>query len=292
MGGGPVLEELYVPYQRPHGRRFDDVPFYAPASRSDYYDRSVQSVLTGIIAALQEWQSCAVDRNRDGDGDRARTTRNRSAVREDAVKPDEGTAATEAVLSDNSVDLPVNESAGSQAGQTSSSVEAATLSPEVTTSPSVRSDVAGESVDIDSEHGGEVLVDDLRPKGQSAEVEMEGGTDEERRAATLVQARFRGYMVRKTRPLVQLRAIARIEAKLKKLTEEAKDAAFLEEVGKEQSKARLGFDEGTLALLIQLDDIQGSHPVVRQIRKSVVREIVALQENVDALAQRSGTSRM
>ncbi|CAM6099242.1 unnamed protein product [Calypogeia fissa] len=127
------------------------------------------------------------------------------------------------------------------------------------------------------------VVNEKEGEFQPEAMEEEVGSDAERRAATVVQARYRGHLVRMTRPLVQLRAIAGIKAKLKRLREQAGSGAFQADLRKEKSMAKVGFDEGTLALLMELDNIQGSHPLVRHIRKSVVREIIDLQETVDTL---------
>lgn len=104
-------------------------------------------------------------------------------------------------------------------------------------------------------------------------------------AAVTVQAGYRGHMIRKSRPLAQLRYLAAIEERLQSLTEQARGTAFLEEMQKEQSPVKVRFDEATMALLLKLDNMQGCQPFVRQIRKTVAEDIIALQKFVDAPMQ-------
>jgi hypothetical protein len=51
---------------------------------------------------------------------------------------------------------------------------------------------------------------------------------------------------------------------------------------------RLKWNEVSMAMLLRLDSIQGAHPVVRDIRKSVAKEVVQFQEIVDAALDSHG----
>lgn len=338
-----MLDDLYVPYTRPFSH---DVPFYAPTSYSEYYDLGVQSVLMGLVAAVQDLSSCTVCRNRREQDDWGREKLSSSFARKEISNSGEDVftaeePVTSKVLSEGDewgrakLARDVASKGTSDSGEkfvtaeeplvshrpprptraaqeAFTSTKAGSVSPQVgpevglpykagtspevgcsrpveTISPSLPGDFEGQNIRRGSENN-EVFLNQSAVSGEAEAVEMESENHEERRAATMVQARVRGHLVRMTKPLVQLRIMSRIRAELKKLKEQAGDPTFVAELRKETSMAKVGFDEATMALLLQLDDIQGSHSLVRQIRKALVKDIVALQESVDGLIAQDGSS--
>ncbi|KAG6557875.1 hypothetical protein Mapa_000643 [Marchantia paleacea] len=104
----------------------------------------------------------------------------------------------------------------------------------------------------------------------------------EHAAAVLIQSLFRGYSVRRTQPLQHMRKISGIRSKLREITERISDTSFVQRMRTDMT-ARLHITEGLMALLLQLDSIQGVHSDVRAWRKAATKEVVTLQDKVDAL---------
>ncbi|KAJ8621678.1 hypothetical protein MRB53_030207 [Persea americana] len=107
-------------------------------------------------------------------------------------------------------------------------------------------------------------------------------------AALLIQSAYRGYEVRRWEPLKKLRQIARIRKQVDEIREQIQD---IESSAKLQvdEKQRVVLNETIMSLLLQLDTFQGLHPDVREIRKSVARELVCLQEKLDSFATETTT---
>ncbi|KAL3681730.1 hypothetical protein R1sor_024686 [Riccia sorocarpa] len=101
-------------------------------------------------------------------------------------------------------------------------------------------------------------------------------------AAAMIQASFRGFVVRQCQPLRKLRLIADIRLKLKKLEMRASDPTYIDKLCTDPMENRK-MKEEIMALLLELDAIQGVLPAVRRIRKSVTRDVVQFQEIVDAV---------
>ncbi|KAJ7556498.1 hypothetical protein O6H91_05G086000 [Diphasiastrum complanatum] len=105
-------------------------------------------------------------------------------------------------------------------------------------------------------------------------------------AAVLIQSIYRGYVVRRSEPLKYLREIAKVRSKSKDLQAQVCKQEDFERICS-NTKERLKLTEGIMALLLQLDVIQGVHPVVREFRKSAARELIQLQETVDNAIKQS-----
>jgi hypothetical protein len=118
-------------------------------------------------------------------------------------------------------------------------------------------------------------------QGKEAEVmkKIEIGRDQ---AAVRIQALYRGYQVRKFQSLRKLREIMKIRGRVEELRQQMSSPKFVGELSGD-SKTRGKFNETLMGLLLQLDTIQGLHPVVRDVRKSVARELITLQEKLDTL---------
>eukprot|EP01018_Ginkgo_biloba_P012643 Gb_14940 [translate_table: standard] len=101
-------------------------------------------------------------------------------------------------------------------------------------------------------------------------------------AAVKIQALFRGFSVRKSAPLKNLRVITQVRAKMKEIWQRIGDSQVVQLL-RQNEKERLRITEEIMSLLLKLDAIQGVHSIVRESRKAVTRELVNLQEIVDAL---------
>ena len=102
-------------------------------------------------------------------------------------------------------------------------------------------------------------------------------------AATRIQSAFRGYCVRKFTPLKHLRTIHKVQEELKELVRKMIEMEQFEKLCND-AQERLKWTEGVMALLLRLDSIQGAHPDVREVRKSVAKELIHLQEILDSTA--------
>ncbi|KAL5999077.1 Large proline-rich protein bag6 [Asimina triloba] len=124
-------------------------------------------------------------------------------------------------------------------------------------------------------------VETVETKGRKKELSC---TD----AAVLIQAAYRGLQVRKWEPVKKMKQIAKVLGQIPDIKE---TIDRLEASGdfQQYEKQRLIISETIMNLLLQLDAIQGLHPSVREVRKSVAKELVCLQEKLDSLAaQRTG----
>lgn len=118
--------------------------------------------------------------------------------------------------------------------------------------------------------------------------EIHEGVKKERRvlsdadAAVVIQSVYRGYLVRKSEPLKKLRQIDEVSKEVtnvKDRIEAFEDSSNLQIDDKE----KLAIGETIMRLLLKLDTIQGLHPSLREIRKSLARELVTLQEKLDSI---------
>ncbi|XP_027108480.1 uncharacterized protein [Coffea arabica] len=99
-------------------------------------------------------------------------------------------------------------------------------------------------------------------------------------AALIIQSAYRGYEVRRREPLKKLKQIANIKEEVFTLNNRIKALESCSDTG-ENDKLRTMLGETIMNLLLKLDAIQGLHPSIRDVRKSVVRELVSLQEKLD-----------
>ncbi|CAI8607617.1 unnamed protein product [Vicia faba] len=119
----------------------------------------------------------------------------------------------------------------------------------------------------------------------------EGGKKEKRvlsnaDAAVVIQTVYRGYLVRKSDPIKKLRQIAEVSKEVTYVKDriEAFEGSSNLQI---DDKEKLAIGEIIMRLLLKLDTIQGLHPSLREIRKSLARELVTLQEKLDSIAMKS-----
>ncbi|PIA36846.1 hypothetical protein AQUCO_03200068v1 [Aquilegia coerulea] len=105
-------------------------------------------------------------------------------------------------------------------------------------------------------------------------------------AALLIQALYRGFEVRKWKPLEKLKLIAKVREQANAVRKQIHVLESSTELRNDE-KQRVLVGETIMSLLLQLDTIQGLHPNVRDIRKSVARELVSIQERLDSLVKES-----
>ncbi|XP_021969278.1 BAG family molecular chaperone regulator 6 isoform X2 [Helianthus annuus] len=100
----------------------------------------------------------------------------------------------------------------------------------------------------------------------------------EHEAALIIQSVYHGFEVRKSQPLKKLRQIYEVRKMVADLTNRIQDMETCLD-----SKKAVIIGETIMSLLLKLDTIQGLHPFVREVRKSVAKELVGLQEKLDYL---------
>ncbi|KAG8391896.1 hypothetical protein BUALT_Bualt01G0234700 [Buddleja alternifolia] len=105
-------------------------------------------------------------------------------------------------------------------------------------------------------------------------------TDEE--AAVIIQSAYRGFDVRRWESVKKLRQIANVREQLGNVKNRIQALEVSTDI-QNSSKERNIIAETIMSLLLKLDTIQGLHPYVREVRKSVVRQLVSLQEKLDSL---------
>lgn len=101
-------------------------------------------------------------------------------------------------------------------------------------------------------------------------------------AATAIQAAYRGHLVRRTQPLKHLRIIRDVRIELHELDRQLATDPRLFETLRRDPTERLKWSEGGMHLLLQLDSLQGLHPVVRDHRKSLTKDVILYQEYIDS----------
>ncbi|XP_019462144.1 PREDICTED: BAG family molecular chaperone regulator 6 [Lupinus angustifolius] len=101
-------------------------------------------------------------------------------------------------------------------------------------------------------------------------------------AAVLIQAAYRGYQVRKWEPLKKLKQLADVRTEVTDV--KARVEAF-EDSSNVQSddKQRIAIGETIMRLLLKCDTVQGLHSSLREVRKSLARELISLQERLDSM---------
>lgn len=102
-------------------------------------------------------------------------------------------------------------------------------------------------------------------------------------AAVLIQAVYRGYLVRKWEPLKKLRQIGEVSKEVTDVRERVQAFEGHSDF-QNDNKQKIAIGETIMRLLLKLDTLQGLHPSLREIRKSLARELVTLQEKLDSIS--------
>lgn len=102
-------------------------------------------------------------------------------------------------------------------------------------------------------------------------------------AAAKIQSAYRGYDVRRWEPLKKLRQIAKIR---EEATEVKKHIEAYESCAGSciNDREKVAVGETIMNLLLKLDTIQGLHPSLRDVRRSVAKDLITLQERLDSIA--------
>ncbi|XWS76939.1 hypothetical protein CRYUN_Cryun01aG0220700 [Craigia yunnanensis] len=104
-------------------------------------------------------------------------------------------------------------------------------------------------------------------------------------AAKIIQSLYRGFEVRKWEPLKKLKQIAKAREQVDEVRNHIETLESSSVLNKDD-RQRLLIGEMIMSLLLKLDTIQGLHSSVRDARKSLVRELVTLQEKLDSLTSK------
>ncbi|KAL9234511.1 hypothetical protein vseg_009377 [Gypsophila vaccaria] len=102
----------------------------------------------------------------------------------------------------------------------------------------------------------------------------------ETEASVIIQSAYRGYAVRRWEPLKKLQQIANIDEEASKIRRQIEK---LESCVTLDNKEKIAIGEHIMNLLLKLDTIQGIHPSVRDVRRSVAKELITLQEKLDSI---------
>ncbi|XP_059651308.1 BAG family molecular chaperone regulator 6-like [Cornus florida] len=108
----------------------------------------------------------------------------------------------------------------------------------------------------------------------------------EAEAAVIIQSANRGFEVRRWEPLKKLKQIAHVREQVTEIRSriqaiESSSDSYIDD----RQKVIIG--ELIMNLLLKLDTVQGLHASVRDMRKSVAKELVSLQDKLDSLASLS-----
>ncbi|KAK9280621.1 hypothetical protein L1049_014317 [Liquidambar formosana] len=101
-------------------------------------------------------------------------------------------------------------------------------------------------------------------------------------ATVIIQSAYRGFEVRRWEPLRKLKQIAAIRKQVDEVRSRIQALESSSDLWRDD-KQRVVLGETIMSLLLKLDTIQGLHPGLRDIRKSVARELTSLQEKLDSL---------
>lgn len=122
-------------------------------------------------------------------------------------------------------------------------------------------------------------------RSSSGECEAEKKQLSEVEAALLIQSAYRGYEVRKWESLKKLKQITKVREKVAEVRNQIQALESSSDLQKDD-KQKLVIGEKIMDLLLKLDTIQGLHPSLRDNRKALARELVALQEKLDSLTSK------
>ncbi|XP_056174400.1 BAG family molecular chaperone regulator 6-like [Syzygium oleosum] len=144
-----------------------------------------------------------------------------------------------------------------------------------------------EVCEIKEDEGATIAGDESTEK-RSKELEASRTLSDEE-AAMRIQSAYRGFQVRKWETLKKLKQMAKVRDEVTKVRKSIEQLASsydtLPDQGKlDRQKVLIG--ESIMNLLLRLDTIQGLHPNLRDIRKSLARELVTLQEKLDSLTMK------
>ncbi|KAL0538155.1 hypothetical protein IC582_027156 [Cucumis melo] len=98
-------------------------------------------------------------------------------------------------------------------------------------------------------------------------------------AAVIIQSAYRGYGVRKWELLKKMKQLVEVRQKVIEIQNRVKAL----ELAPQDEKERLFVGEMIMRLLLKLDTIQGLHPNIREFRKSLAKELIALEEKLDCM---------
>ncbi|KAE9605362.1 hypothetical protein Lal_00025110 [Lupinus albus] len=101
-------------------------------------------------------------------------------------------------------------------------------------------------------------------------------------AAVLIQAAYRGYRVKKWEPLKKLKQLAEVRTEVTDVKARVQAFEYSSNL-QSDDKQRIAIGETIMRLLLKLDTVQGLHSSLRDIRKSLARELISLQERLDSI---------
>uniref|UniRef100_A0A803NW80 BAG domain-containing protein n=1 Tax=Cannabis sativa TaxID=3483 RepID=A0A803NW80_CANSA len=116
--------------------------------------------------------------------------------------------------------------------------------------------------------------------GDASKLEKKMLSDTE--AAVRIQSFYRGFMVRRSEPLKKLKQIGEVREQLADVRNRLQALESSSEVQMDE-KQKVLIGETIMRLLLKLDTIQGLLPSLRDIRKSLAKELTTLQEKLDSL---------
>ncbi|KAL6565979.1 Large proline-rich protein bag6 [Orobanche hederae] len=123
-----------------------------------------------------------------------------------------------------------------------------------------------------------------RDKEGRADEANDGRLDKvsEEAAAVIIQSAYRGFDTRRWEPLKKLKEIAKVReqmANVHHMIREMESSSDMHSCGRHRNV----ISETIMSLLLKMDTVQGLHPSIREVRKSVVKDLVNLQEKLDAI---------
>lgn len=140
--------------------------------------------------------------------------------------------------------------------------------------------------------------ENVKASANQESIKETGDVDEKKKkilseteAAVAIQSAFRGHVVRKWETLKKLRQIAEICDGMTILKDCIQKWESNAELRKDR-KQRTVLGETIMRFLLDLDTIQCLHPSLREMRKSLARELVALQEKLDRFASGEADDRV
>ncbi|KAK7349468.1 hypothetical protein VNO77_06856 [Canavalia gladiata] len=125
-------------------------------------------------------------------------------------------------------------------------------------------------------------------KGQK---EKEGRVLSNADAAVLIQAAYRGHQVRKWEWLKKLKQIDEVNKEVTNVRGRVQAFESSSDL-QNDDKQKIAIGETIMRLLLKLDTIQGLHPSLREIRKSLARELTTLQEGLDFIVAKKPQQQM
>ncbi|GFY97395.1 hypothetical protein Acr_11g0017010 [Actinidia rufa] len=102
-------------------------------------------------------------------------------------------------------------------------------------------------------------------------------------AAMIIQSAYRGFDARRWEPLKKMKQIAEVRKHVGELRSRVEALELSPRNGNDNKQMDV-IGETIMSLLLKLDTIQELHPSIRDLRKSVVKQLVSLQEKLDSLA--------